>query len=333
MDGKKETNLETLAYRTYGQSIAQRFYFKTIASARSGVLGSIKTKHSQIRASFEKIVTFLPNKLVPVFLFGEAGTGKSRIVRELFSLQSFYQRLNNREVAKLRVTKGEYLAPGFSINWEKTYSSGDLVYIDSVEGMSMEAQAELLELIRTRGNLIDNEMDAYRIAIGSSVALSLQVVKGSFLRALLKEISELSVYLPSLSERSEDLPEIIMDIVEEMTGKRALPRAEVMDLFDKIDWPQNIDDLKKLLASLVSYSSNPSEWGLEAFPASFKALLPAHLLGTNDPLRAKMNSAHRERIQFRSTLIQFGGSYEEAARFMGISKTSFIQKLMSLGVR
>lgn len=318
-------NLNDVALETYGQSLASRFQMRLIEQARGGHFGSLRSRNIQLRTSFEKLAMLLLHRNIPLFLFGERGAGKRRLVGEFFSLQAFLDRLDGRPAGRLKVIRADYLAPGFRNEWAKEFGVGDFVYIESIETMSLAVQRELLALLAS-------ETIEYRIILSTTVALSLRVAGGTFLQEFFAEISEVSVYLPSLIDRGEDLMQLTSEFIEAIGSTKALPPAHIMDMLGRADLPKNLDDLETLIRCMLSTKYDPRAWTLEDFPPAFRAVFPPHLFDRDGGL-ATLATKHRETAAIQRALLESGGSYAQAARRMNMDRVEFLQKMLSLGLR
>lgn len=317
MDHTKPRGLHEVALETYGQSLSSRFEMRLIDQARSGHFGSLKSRNFQMRNAFEKLAMLISHRSIPLFVFGERGTGKQRLVNEFFSLQSFLNRLDGKPAGRLKVLRGDYVHAGFRDDWSKLFGSGDFIYIDSVELMPLDAQHELHQA------LISETMP-YRVILSSTVALSLRVAQGQFLRELFAEISEVAIYLPSLIDRGEDLTALVGEFIESMSSSKTLPSVQIMDLLARADLPKNIDDLETLVRCLLSKKYDPAAWTLEDFPPAFRVLFP----------NAKdLVNKHQEKSMLHRALLESGGNHAQAARILGMNRMEFLQKLFSLGIR
>ncbi len=318
-------NLNDVALETYGQTLSSRFQMRLVEQARSGHFGNLKSRNFQLRNSFEKLAMLLPLRSIPLFLFGERGSGKHRLVSEFFSLQSFLDRLDGKSSGRLKVLRGDYLQPGFAEDWSKAFGAGDFLYIEDVESISAGCQRELM-------GLLASESLTYRLILGTTVALSLKVAQGAFLKELFAEISEVSVYLPSLIDRGEDLTQLTAEFIESLGSTKTLPPAHIMDMLSRADLPRNMDDLETLIRCLISKKYDPSQWTLEDFPPAFRAVFPQHLFASDGGAQSLI-SKRKETAAIHRALLESGGSHAQAARLMGMDRVEFLQKMLSLGIR
>jgi len=168
--------------------------------------------------------------------------------------------------------------------------------------------------------------------LGTTVALSLKVNEGTFLKELFAEISDVSVYLPSLIDRSEDLPHLLGEIIEAMTSTKALPPSSILDMLARADLARNLDDLETLVRCLLAKQYDPARWELGDFPPAIRALFPQHLFEADGG--AATHQAKRQAANsLRRALVECGGNTAEAAKRLGMGKMEFVQRMMALGVR
>jgi DNA-binding NtrC family response regulator len=278
-----------------------------------------------MRNSFEKLAMLLPHRNIPVFIFGEQGTGKRKLVTEFHSLQSFLDRLDGKPTGRLKVLRADYLQPGFRDDWSKIFGAGDFVYIEHTERASLAVQQELL-------NLIVSETSQYRLIFSSTVALSLRVANGTFLKELFAEISDVAVYLPSLIDRGEDLHQLIAEFIEAYASTKTLPSSRIMDMLSRADLPRNMDDLETLVRCMLSKQYDPAQWTLEDFPPALRAVFPQHLFESDEGSQT-LAQKHREKSGIQRALMESGGSHAQAAKHLGMGKMELIQKMMALGIR
>jgi DNA-binding NtrC family response regulator len=322
LDGTRSLN--DVALETYGQSLSSRFQMRLIEQARRGHFGVLRSRNPQMRHSFEKLAMLVAHRSTPLFIFGERGTGKRRLVHEFYSLQSFLDRLDEKPLGRLKVLRGDYLQPGFRDDFSKVFGSGDYVYIESVETMSLEVQKEMLDL------LVSGSFN-YRLILGTSVALSLQVVNEKFLKELFTEISKVSVYLPTLIDRSEDLTQLMGEFIEAMSANKLLPPSRILDMLSRADMPQNLDDLETLIRCMLAVKYDPSTWTIEDFPPAFRAVFPQHLFFPGQG-KQTLIMKRRDITAIQRALVESGGDHAQAARLMSMSRVEFLQKMLSLGL-
>lgn len=319
-------DLQDLAQETYGHSLAFRLQRRVIERARSGFFGSLRSRNAEVRRGFETLVMLLDRREQSVFLFGEVGTGKRRLIEEFHQLQKTCDRLAGIVPGRLKVLRGDHLQCGSADDFVQLFGAGDTLYIESAETLSREGQRELSGLL-ARGEF------KFRLVVGTAVALSLKVAQGLFDRDLFTRLSGgSSVYLPSLADRSEDLTLIVSDILESLGAAGRLPSATIWDLLARLDLPRNLEDLSTLLRCLYAQNNDPTQWSLQDFPAPFRALVPAYVFaddGGRDALRQKQ----QQRMLIQRTLLEFSGDVVQAARKLGFEKTQLLQKMVALGIR
>ncbi|HVJ65569.1 MAG TPA: hypothetical protein VM901_09965 [Bdellovibrionota bacterium] len=323
--GETTSDLGRVVLETYGQKLSSRFQMRLIEQARAGQFANLRSRSAQMRDAFEKLAVLLPHRNLPLFIFGERGTGKRKLVGEFFSLQNFLGRIDSKAPGRLKLLRGDHLERGFSHDWLKIFGAEDLVYIEDIESLSLDVQHEMLKLLASPSL-------AFRLVLGTTVALSLKVNEGTFLQELFAEISDVSVYLPSLIDRAEDLPHLLGEFLEEMASTKSLPPSQILDMLSRADLARNLDDLETLVRCLLAKKSDAAQWELGDFPPAIRALFPQHLFEADGGAAA--HQAKRLAVNtMRRALVECGGNTAEAAKRLGMGKMEFVQRMMALGVR
>lgn len=317
--------LNEMVLETYGQGLGSRFYLRLIEQARSGHFGVLKSSHPELRQAFERLARVMSHRNLSVLVYGEVGTGKRRLISEFHSLQMFLDRLDGHGKGSVTVLRADHLSEGFSQNFEKKFGAGDLVLIEKTESLSLGVQRELFDILRTGAH-------SYRMVFSTSVALSLRVAQGNFLRELFSIISEVSVYMPTLIDRGDDLAQLIAEYCDAMGSVKRLPSMTILNLLARLDLPKNLDDLETLIRCLLVKKQDPSTWTLEDFPPTFRLLLPQHLFSEDGGVRS-LAIKKKQIAKIRRALLEYGGDQTQAAMALGLEKSQLLLKMMTLGIR
>ena len=103
--------------------------------------------------------------------------------------------------------------------------------------------------------------------------------------------------------------------------------AELLDALQRLDWPGNVRQLENAVARIVALS-NGGEIGLEAFAATTAACAEVPPEGALN-LREQVEAVERGLIG--RTMTAVGGNQSEAARRLGLSRGSLIERLKKYG--
>ena len=212
------------------------------------------------------------------------------------------------------------------------------LFLDEVAEMNLATQAKLLRVIEDReitrvGGTRSRGVDV-RLIAATNVDLNDRLRRGLFRDDLYFRINVVSIEIPPLRRRAEDLPALLDCFLRESSraNNRPLPRfsPEALDLLLHHTWPGNVRELKNLVESLVITSSHdllkPED-------------LPERLRGeaSADPgpalLRPGMSIREAEKELIRRTLDHVGGRRRHAARLLRIGVRTLQRKVSRYGLR
>lgn len=233
-----------------------------------------------------------------------------------------------RSIAALFGDEGE---SGPHPGWLRLASGGTLLLIDA-PALSLEAQAALAEAIASRQARAEAGASSYpveaRVIAHTRMDLATLARVSAFDVELSRRLEPLRLELPSLRDRREDLPSLVLYALDR--GCRALGR-EVLGIDERAlarllayDWPGNLRELESVIERAV-LAAKP--------PRILEADLPA-LSGSGDaPMLDPLDGTWTEiehRI-LRAALEKANGNKSEAARLLGLKRTTFLDKLRRAG--
>jgi DNA-binding NtrC family response regulator len=133
------------------------------------------------------------------------------------------------------------------------------IFLDEIGEIPSSVQVKLLRVLETRsffrvGGVQPIKVDV-RVVAATNRALKDRVARGEFRDDLFYRLNVLSIYLPPLRERREDVPLLIKRFVREFTAQheRAFPgiAADAMERLMQAPWPGNVRQLRNLIESMV----------------------------------------------------------------------------------
>jgi two-component system response regulator HydG len=170
-----------------------------------------------------------------------------------------------------------------------------------------------------------------RLLSATNRDLEAAVARGEFRQDLYQRLKVLTVKLPPLRDRREDLPLLLEYFIQEFNrkhGKSVKRIAEpVRRAMERYDWPGNVRELRNLIESMVVLDEDgvlgpddlPEDNALRVAGAAVGVPTPAGLVGR--PL------ADVERYYTEKTLEMTGGNREEAARKLGIGERTLYRNI------
>lgn len=310
-------------------NLAERFKKRALELAREGKLGALRTRKATLQVAYGNLVSLIDENSVNTLIYGEEGSGKKRLVEEYMVLQNFYLRIANRKEGRLKVMSALFLQSGFAQVLEAhEMEASDIIYIERVDLLTAACQKELAKYLKARTGRAQGGQPVARLIFGTEKALSLMMLKKEFDRELFQTMTQFAIFLPSLNERAEDLPELVAGLIENIAGQRAVPSSRIIDIFAKQLWAKNFEDLKKVLKNMLAKNRTVSQWTEEDLPMDFRS--PQRFVRTSPP---DFTQVQKDRTYLRQALYKAGGDRERAAKQLGVSKVDLLQRLLVTGLR
>jgi DNA-binding NtrC family response regulator len=229
-------------------------------------------------------------------------------------------------------------------------ATGGTIFLDEIGEMGLRLQASLLRVLEERNVRRLGETDSrpvdVRVVCATNRSLLHEVDSGRFRRDLYYRISGLTLDVPPLRERLDEIEGIARAFAAIATARarRAAPvfTEEALQAMRTYPWPGNIRELKNAIERAVLLAGDrairPSELGLEAST-------PPPLSGSNGPATEQLPNravgrqvlskqvADLERQRIVEALEEFGGNQTRAARALGLSRTTLVARLDAYGLR
>jgi two-component system nitrogen regulation response regulator NtrX len=223
---------------------------------------------------------------------------------------------------------------------------GGTLYLDEVADMPLETQAKILRVLvdqnfQRLGGSARVHVDV-RIISSTSRDLGEAISHGAFREDLFHRLSVVPVRAPSLSERREDIPELIEFFMDQLSTTMGVARrriaADAMAVLQSHDWPGNIRQLRNNVERLMILASGDPEAEITAamLPSEVGALVPSIPTGVGGeklmslPLREAREVFEREYLV--AQISRFGGNISRTAEFIGMERSALHRKLKSLNV-
>jgi DNA-binding NtrC family response regulator len=283
-----------------------------------------------------------------VLVTGESGTGKERIARAVHVLSERlagpFVAVNCKALApgvleselfgheRGAFTGAERGRPGL---FER--ADGGTLFLDEIGEISLEFQAKLLRVLQERkvvrvSGETERELDL-RVVAATNRDLLAEVEAGGFREDLYFRLAVIPIHLPPLRERPEDvLPMARRFFASASAGRRPALEGwspEVEGWLLKHDWPGNARELENAIERGVVLARG-DRIELEDLVA------PGARMPTNAPGPAPQDESLRDFVDrvtaehIRATLTACGGSRQDAARKLGIDRTTLYRWMQRL---
>jgi two-component system NtrC family response regulator len=215
-------------------------------------------------------------------------------------------------------------------------AKGGTLFLDEIGELDLGAQAKLLRVLETRqyfrvGDTKPRVADV-RVVAATNRHLRQEATAGHFREDLYFRLAVVTVAVPALSARREDIDQLARYFTQELATKlRKRVRSltpEALRRLRQYPWPGNVRELKNVLERAVLLCGD--EIGPECLPPEFE---PAP---ENDPDEARLDDGRRlysiEKRHIQLVLREVGGNKTEAARQLGIGLTTLYRKLQEYGL-
>ncbi|MDP9176583.1 MAG: sigma-54 dependent transcriptional regulator [Gemmatimonadota bacterium] len=286
-----------------------------------------------------------------VLVEGESGTGKELVARALHRLSP---RRNKPFIAVNVGALTETLIESELFGHEKgaftgaaerrlgrfELAHGGTLFLDEIGEVPPATQVKLLraleegEVMRVGGTSTIN-VDV-RVVAASNQPLRQLVAEGAFRADLFYRLNVLSVYLPPLRERSDDVPLLVRRFVREFAAAHDRPfhgiSAEAMQLLVAYQWPGNVRELRNLIESMVVLAPgreiDASDIPREIREGGSSRFLPVPL---GPVLRGSVGSGGRELEFIVRSLVELKLQVEELRSRMQAGATASVQSALTGG--
>ncbi len=223
---------------------------------------------------------------------------------------------------------------------------GGTLFIDEVADMPRETQSRILRVLVDQnfqrvGGTSRVHVDV-RIISSTSRDLPAAIQEGTFREDLFHRLAVVPIRVPALSERRDDIPELIEVFMEQVSAHTGLPRRKIgidaMAVLQSHDWPGNIRQLRNNVERLMILAAGDAESEITAdmLPSEIGTLVPATPNGAGGeklmslPLREAREVFEREYLV--AQISRFGGNISRTAEFIGMERSALHRKLKSLGI-
>ncbi len=279
----------------------------------------------------------------PVLILGESGTGKEMVARSIHFSGPFHDKpfipvdcgslvptLIESEL--FGYVKGAFTGAVQSRDGLLAIAEGGTVFLDEVGELPVDLQAKLLRSIQEReirpvGSTKRIPINV-RILAATNRDLEQAVAQGAFRRDLYFRLNVLSLKIPPLRERRQDIPLLIGHFLERLSRasdhERTLNDGAMKALL-AYDWPGNVRELENCLERACAFTSGPMIQ-IGDLPNAIHGV-PCRVATEANGSSKILPMAELEKQTILGTIAQLNGDKLLAARMLGIGKTTLYRKL------
>ena len=202
---------------------------------------------SESMQNIYRIISRVMNTDLPILIEGEVGTEKELTARAIHDLSQYSDKpfvtLNLESLSSAEVGQAFQTLPD---------EGRHTVYVDEVSGLSQDAQARLLRLLRAPKKA--------RVIVSTSKDIEDVIEAGTFRSDLYYSMSTVRFKLPALRDRREDIPELATAFLV-MAREQGLPEKRIdpsgLKLLSTYKWPGNVRELQNIILRLCALSPTP----------------------------------------------------------------------------
>ncbi len=298
-----------------------------------------------------KAVGRVASRDVPVLITGESGTGKELIARALYQhgprAKAPFLALNCAAIPETLLEselfgheKGAFTGADRRRIGKFEQCTGGTILLDEIGDMPLALQAKVLRLLqgqafeRVGGN--ETVHTDVRLIAATHRDLKARAAEGTFRPDLYYRLSVVTIHLPPLRERGDDLLMLVSLFLGRFSRELGCDVRDVspgaLDHLRAYPWPGNVRELQSVLKQALLRGIGP-------------VLLPEFLSADLTPVAggaapaeavprmpANMTLADLERSAIQQCLFQTGGNRQRTAEILGISTRTLLRKIRTYGL-
>jgi two-component system, NtrC family, nitrogen regulation response regulator NtrX len=290
-----------------------------------------------------------------IMIVGPSGGGKELAARMLHSMSSraegpfvvinaaaIVPERMEVELFGVELSNGEYQRKAGALE----EAHGGTLFIDEVADMPRETQSKILRVLVDQtfqrvGGTTKVSVDV-RIVSSTTRNLEAEIAEGRFREDLYHRLSVVPIRVPPLSDRREDIPELVEHFMDQISQSTGLPKrkigADAMAVLQSHVWPGNVRQLRNNVERLMILAGGDPDATISAdmLPQDVGSMVPAMPTGHNGehimglPLREAREVFERDYLI--AQISRFSGNISRTAEFVGMERSALHRKLKALGV-
>ena len=321
-------------------------------AARPRLIGSSRAM-TAVRAFIERAAA----TDLTVLIRGESGTGKMLVAREIVAASSRWEQPFVKVNCAARyddLLDAEVLAlaPGLfggglpDLEGKFACATNGTLFLDEIGEMSASMQTKLLKILQDRESAhLHGQLDTranVRIIAASGGDLERAVSEGRLREEVFFRLNVLTVQLPPLRERREDIPELADHFLKFYAAQYNAPYDQVseptLNQLMEHDWPGNVRELDNVIRRIVLLGTDAAVTADLRSPHTVAvngnttscapSIVPAETLSMRSlKEHARLAAREAERTLILRTLEQTHWNRKEAATLLGISYKALLKKI------
>jgi DNA-binding NtrC family response regulator len=308
---------------------------------------------AKMKAVYDLISRAAPSRAT-VLIQGESGTGKELVAR------AFHRRSARSDKPFITVNsgslppdllesnlfghvKGAFTGAVYPKKGLFELADKGTIFFDEIGNIPIDTQAKLLRVIQERefmrlGGVETIRVDV-RIIAATNVHLRDMMKRGDFREDLFYRLNVITVQLPSLRERKEDIPLLVQHFLEKYGEESRKPglvlTPEALDRLTAYDWPGNVRELENVIERAVVLSGD-REIGVDLIPDQVSAEPGVEIADVSIPpegIHFREVIIGHERRYIEAALEAAGGVQKKAAELLHIKPTTLNEMIKRYDIR
>ena len=282
----------------------------------------------------------------PVLITGESGTGKELIAEAIHkgSLRSDkpFVKVNLGGISSSLFEsemfghkKGAFTDAYNDRKGRFELADGGTIFLDEIGELELPSQVKLLRVLQDMtyevlGDSRQRRTDV-RVVCATNADLTTMVAERTFREDLYYRINLITIHLPALRERTEDIPLLVRHFADKACEQNGLERVEItpdaMNYLKTLPYPGNIRELKGLVERTMLMNQ-----GRTLTKKEFEACLTASPSATESVV-ASGSIEDAERTLIINAIDKYQGNMSKVASALGISRGALYRRLEKYGIK
>ncbi len=281
---------------------------------------------------------------IPVLILGESGTGKELVAR---AIHNNSKRRKNRLVPLNCAGLSESILEdelfghvrgaftGAQSDREGRFEHADdgSLFLDEIGDMPATMQAKLLRVLENGEVVRLGSNESIRVDVrlisATNRKIDEMVADKQFREDLYFRIKGVTIHIPPLRERREDIPLLIHYFLQRAAERYNKQidglKPETQQALMGYGWPGNVRQLKNIVENMIVLAPEAGKIGPEVLPEEIRPRVTGSTGGMNNLVGISLEAAERELI--RNTLKLVNGNREQAAKMLAIGERTLYRKI------
>jgi transcriptional regulator with GAF, ATPase, and Fis domain len=216
-------------------------------------------------------------------------------------------------------------------------ASGGTVLLDEIGEMPKDTQLHLLRVLEERkvqrlGEHVSRDVDVRIIAMTNRDLIK-EVSDGQFREDLYYRLSEFPIHIPPLRERSEDIPLLAENFLQDIDRELGGFGPGVSEMLQSYSWPGNVRELRNVVRRAAALAEEGEQIQTYHFPSQITQgeSLIQEILSERIGLSASLERLQRRLVE--NALQECGGNRTQAAQILQIHRSALARLIKRLGIK